>query len=53
MPRPVKKNETPGVHGNAPVKSPVGDSIIVYADNAVWNETKGKFTLPEDVVRKN
>jgi len=52
MPRPVKKNEDPGVHGSAPVKHPQGDVIIVYADNAVWDETKSKFVAPEDVVRK-
>jgi len=52
MPRPTRKNEDPGVHKEAPVKSPSGDVIIVYADNAVWNETKGKFIGPEDVVRK-
>lgn len=53
MPRPVRPNETPFVHGSAPVKHPTGDTIVVYSDNAVWNESKQKFIPPEDVVRKN
>jgi hypothetical protein len=53
MPRPTKQNETPFVHGNAPVKHPTGDTIVVYSDNAIWNETKSRFEKPEDVIRRN
>jgi hypothetical protein len=50
--RPVNPHAVPSIHGNANVKSPVGDTLIVYADNAIWNATKNKFEKPEDVVRK-
>jgi len=50
--RPIRSNETPFVHGNANVKSPSDDVLIVYSDNAIWNVTKNRFEKPEDVVRK-
>lgn len=50
--RPSNPHEVPSVHGNANIKSPVGDTLIAYADNAIWNVTKNRFEKPEDVVRK-
>lgn len=52
MPRPVRKNETPGIHSTAPVKSPSGHVITVYADYAVWDETAGKFVDYDLLDRK-
>lgn len=52
MPRPQKSAEVPSIHKNPPVRHPTGHTIVVYADNAIWDETAGKFISPEDVVRK-
>lgn len=52
MPRPIKPTETPGVFANHGKKHPLGHTFVVYADNAVWDESLGRFIGPEELVRK-
>jgi len=53
MSRPVKQNETPNVlHLDvANKKHPLGHVIKIYSDNAVFDETIGKFITPETLDR--
>lgn len=37
----------------APISSPAGHVLTVYADRAIFDETAGKFVLPEDVSGYN
>lgn len=50
--RPVRKNEQPNVLGSHDKVHPLGHVIKIYSDNAVFDETAGKFIGPEDVIRK-
>jgi len=53
MSRPVKQNEAPNpIHLDvANKKHPLGHSITIYSDNAVFDNTLGKFITPESLDR--
>lgn len=53
MSRPVKENEKPNpIHLDvANKKHPLGHSITIYSDNAVYDNTDSKFITPETLIR--
>ena len=50
MPRPIVPNITYSKH-TPNLVAINGHTITIYADYAIYNETTGKFILPEDCKR--
>ena len=52
MPRPFNPAAVPSVHLNPPLKHPLGHTITIYSDNAVYDETDSKFIPVDSLTRK-